>query len=56
MLKHQSRKDLYDKEAHKDSVPPSYKIEKSRKGFVAPSAEIDKTNKESTNTQKVCNI
>ena len=56
MLKYQSREDLDDKEAHKYSVAPSYKIEKSRKVFLAPSAEIDKTTKESTNIQKVSNI
>ena len=33
---------MYDKEAPKDLVAPSDKIEKPKEDFVAPSAEIDK--------------
>ena len=45
MLKYQAREDLDDKEAPRDSVAPIDKIEKSKEGFVAPSADIEKKTK-----------
>ena len=56
MIKYQATDDLDDKEAPKDLVGPSDKIEKSKEDFVAPSAKIDKTTKESTKTQRLTNI
>ena len=50
MLKYQAREDLDDKEAHKDSVAPSDNIEKPKEYVLAPSAELEKTTKESTKT------
>ena len=44
-----------DKEEHKDSVSPNDKIEKSKVGLVAPSAENYKTAKEYIKTHKVTN-
>ena len=50
LLKYQARENLDDKEAPKDSVAPSNNIEEAKEDFVEPSAEIYKTNKESTRT------
>ena len=45
VIKYQSKEYWDYKASHKDSVAPSDKIEKAKEGFVAPSAEIDKTAK-----------
>ena len=55
VVKYQAREDSDDKEALKDSVPPSGSIEKMNEDFVAPRADIDKTTKESTKTHKFTN-
>ena len=50
-----ARDDLDDKESQKDSVAPSDKIEKEKEYFLATSAEIDKTTKESIKKNNVTN-